>query len=177
LLWSDICSNPNGRPTKENDDEKDRKLLLDFDDLLVETFHLLNDDDGIRSKWQERFSSILVDEYQDTNPVQCEILKLLVGTNHNHGSSFWVAGDDHQAIYSFTGASVGNILNFQSMFPDSRRFILDLNYRSTPQILNACQNLIRHNVNQIHKDLQTHNSDGEDVIVLEASNEQTEALG
>jgi DNA helicase-2/ATP-dependent DNA helicase PcrA len=72
-------------------------------------------------------------------------------------SSFWVAGDDAQAIYSFTGASVGNILNFQSMFPGSRQFILDLNYRSTPQILRACQNLIQFNVKQIHKDLKTDN--------------------
>jgi DNA helicase-2/ATP-dependent DNA helicase PcrA len=83
----------------------------------------------------------------------------------------------HQAIYSFTGASVGNILNFQSMFPGSRQFILDLNYRSTPQILRACQNLIQFNVKQIHKDLKTDNPDGDDVVVLEASNEQTEALG
>ena len=159
------------------DEEKARKLLLDFDDLLFETYHLLFNNDEVRTKWQERFTSILVDEYQDTNPVQCEILKLLVESNGNHRSSFWVAGDDHQAIYSFTGASVGNILNFQSMFPKSSQFILDLNYRSTPQILQACQNLIRHNINQIHKDLQTDNPDGEDVIVLEASNEQTEALG
>ena len=159
------------------DEEKNRKLMMDFDDLLIETYHLLNENMEVQTKWQSRFSSILVDEYQDTNPVQCEILKLLIGSNGSSMSSFWVAGDDHQAIYSFTGASVGNILNFQSMFPESSQFILDLNYRSTPQILRACQNLIQHNVNQIHKDLQTNNPDGEDVIVLEASNEQTEASG
>ena len=84
-------------------------------------------------------------------------------------------GDDHQAIFSFTGASVGNILNFKSMFPESEMFILNLNYRSTPQILKACQNLIRHNTRQIEKELLTENPNGDNVIVLESSNEETEA--
>jgi DNA helicase-2/ATP-dependent DNA helicase PcrA len=159
------------------DDEKDRKLLMDFDDLLLQTYYLLRLNDEVREKWQERFSSILVDEYQDINPLQGEILKLLIRSDHSQGSSFWVAGDDHQAIYSFTGASVGNIINFQSMFPGSHQYILDLNYRSTPQILQACKNLIQHNVKQIHKELRTDNPDGDDVVVLEASNEETEALG
>lgn len=160
------------------EDTKGNKLLLDFDDLLLEAYYLLRDNDEVRSRYQGTFQSIMVDEFQDTNPVQFEILRLLIRENGNpEPSSFWVAGDDHQAIYSFTGASVGNILNFQSMFPGSRQFILDLNYRSTPQILRACQNLIKHNVKQIHKDLKTDNHDGDDVVVLEASNEQTEALG
>lgn len=160
------------------DDAKDQKLLLDFDDLLLEAFYLLRDNEEVRAKYQGTFSSILVDEFQDTNPVQFEILRLLIRDSADHDpSSFWVAGDDHQAIYSFTGASVGNILNFQSLFPGSSQFILDLNYRSTPQILRACQNLIQHNVKQIHKELKTENADGDDVIVLEASNEITESLG
>ena len=160
------------------DEAKVNKMLLDFDDLLLETYYLLRENQDIREKYQGSFQSILVDEFQDTNPVQFELLRLLIREDTEHDpSSFWVAGDDHQAIYSFTGASVGNIINFQSMFPGSRQFILDLNYRSTPQILHACQNLIRHNVKQIHKDLKTDNPDGENVIVLEASNEETEALG
>ncbi|WP_319408766.1 ATP-dependent helicase [uncultured Desulfosarcina sp.] len=160
------------------DEAKDNKMLLDFDDLLLETYYLLRENQNVREKYQGSFQSILVDEFQDTNPVQFELLRLLIREDGNPDpSSFWVAGDDHQAIYSFTGASVGNIINFQSMFPGSRQFILDLNYRSTPQILHACQNLIRHNVKQIHKDLKTDNPDGENVIVLEASNEETEALG
>jgi len=160
------------------DEAKEHKLLLDFDDLLLETYFLLRDNDEVRAKYQGSFQSILVDEFQDTNPVQFELLRLLIRENSDHDpASFWVAGDDHQAIYSFTGASVGNILNFQSMFPGSRQFILDLNYRSTPQILAACQNLIRHNVKQIHKELKTDNPDGDDVVVLEASNEETEAMG
>ena len=160
------------------DDAKGQKLLLDFDDLLLEAYYLLRDNDEVREKYQGSFQSILVDEFQDTNPVQFELLRLLIRENTGHDpSSLWVAGDDHQAIYSFTGASVGNILNFQSLFPGSHQFILDLNYRSTPQILGACQNLIQHNVKQIHKDLKTDNPDGGDVVVLEASNEETEALG
>ncbi len=163
---------------QEYDDEKERKLFLDFDDLLLETYYLLLNDIDIRSKYQSTFPSILVDEFQDINPVQFEILRLLMSDDPEKEtpSSFWVAGDDYQAIYSFTGASVGNILTFQTMFPGAEMFILQENYRSTPQILAACQNLIQHNLKQIHKELLTNNPDGEDVVVLESSNEETEAL-
>ncbi len=157
------------------DREKKKKFLMDFDDLLVETYHLLNDHPEIRDKYSERYIHLLVDEYQDTNPVQLEILKTLIN-NSNNGSSFWCAGDDWQSIYAFIGASVGNILNFNRMFEGSEIFILNLNYRSTPQILNACQNLIKYNVRKIEKTLVTNNKDGEDVIVLEASSEEGEAL-
>jgi DNA helicase-2/ATP-dependent DNA helicase PcrA len=157
------------------DREKSKKYLLDFDDLLVNAYHLLTNHPEIRSKYTERYVHLLVDEYQDTNPVQLEILKTLINGNGN-GSSFWVCGDDWQSIYAFTGASVGNILHFHRMFADSKIFILNLNYRSTPQILRACQNLIRHNERKIEKTLTTHNEDGEEVIVLEASSEDGEAL-
>ena len=160
------------------DETKAIKLLLDFDDLLLESYYLMRDNDEVRGKYQGSFQSIMVDEFQDSNPVQFELLRLLIRDNTaGDPSSFWVAGDDAQSIYSFTGASVGNILNFQTMFPGSRQFILDLNYRSTPQILRACQNLIQYNVKQIQKDLKTDNADGDDVVVLEASNEETEARG
>lgn len=156
---------------------KSKKMLMDFDDLLVETYLLLNDHADIRDKYRQTFTHTMVDEFQDTNPAQMEILKLLIGdSNNGDGSSFWVCGDDAQSIYGFTGASVGNIINFNAMFPESEQFILNLNYRSTPQILKACQNLIKHNIKQIHKDLNTHNPDGGDVIVLESSSEETEAL-
>lgn len=157
------------------DREKAKKYLMDFDDLLVESYHLLNDDPEIRDKYADRYLHLLVDEYQDTNPVQLEILKTLINGNGNE-SSFWVCGDDWQSIYAFTGASVGNILHFHRMFEDSEVFILNLNYRSTPQILNACQNLIRHNVRKIDKTLITKNASGDDVLVLEASSEEGEAL-
>ena len=160
------------------EEAKSNKMLLDFDDLLLETYWLLRDNDEVRQKYQGSFQSIMVDEFQDTNPVQFSLLRLLIRDNADDDpSSFWVAGDDAQSIYSFTGASVGNILNFQSMFPGSRQFILDLNYRSSKKILRACQNLIQFNLKQIHKDLKTDNPDGDDVVVLEASNEETEALG
>lgn len=154
------------------DELKDKRMLLDFEDLLIQSYSLLKDNQDIRRKYHEMFSSILVDEYQDTNPVQLEILKLLI----KEDSSFFVVGDDHQSIYGFAGASVGNILNFQTMFPLSKQFILDLNFRSTQKIVQACSNLAMHFKRQIHKDFRTDNVDGEDIIVLESSNENTEAL-
>jgi len=158
------------------DREKSKKMLYDFDDLLIETYRLLKEKLTVREKYREIFRHLLVDEFQDTNPVQMEILKLLIDSSHNENGSFWICGDDAQSIYGFTGASVGNIINFKSMFPESEQIILSVNYRSTPQILKACQNLIRHNQRQIHKTLETQNPDGEKIIVLESSSEITEAL-
>jgi len=156
--------------------EKAKKYLLDFDDLLLETYFLLNDNDAIREKYADRYHHILIDEFQDTNPVQLEIIKLIVDTDNDNDKSYWIAGDDWQSIYSFAGASVNNILNFQSTFSSSTLFILNINYRSTPQILKACQNLISHNVRKIEKTLKTDNQDGDEVIVLESSSEEGEAL-
>ena len=156
--------------------EKAKKYLLDFDDLLLETYFLLNDHEEIRNKYAGRYHHILIDEFQDTNPVQLEIIKLIVDTDNDHDKSYWIAGDDWQSIYSFAGASVNYILNFQSTFHSSTLFILNINYRSTPQILKACQNLISHNVRKIEKTLKTDNQDGDEVIVLESSSEEGEAL-
>jgi len=156
--------------------EKAKKYLLDFDDLLLETYFLLNNNNAVREKYAGRYHHILIDEFQDTNPVQLEIIKLIVDTENDHDKSYWIAGDDWQSIYSFAGASVNNILNFQSTFSSSRLFILNINYRSTPQILKACQNLISHNVRKIEKTLKTDNPEGDEVIVLESSSEEGEAL-
>lgn len=156
--------------------EKAKKYLLDFDDLLLETYFLLNENDAVREKYVNRYHHVLVDEFQDTNPVQLEIIKLIIDQSNRDGRSYWIAGDDWQSIYSFAGASVNNILNFQSTFQQSKLFILNVNYRSTPQILNACQNLISHNVRKIEKTLKTDNPQGDDVIVLESSSEEGEAL-
>ena len=157
------------------DREKAKKFLLDFDDLLFEVYQLFSSHSAIKDKYSERFQHVLVDEFQDTNPVQLELLKCLISSSAN-GGSFWVCGDDWQSIYSFTGASIGNILNFSTSFEGSRVFILNLNYRSTPQIFKACQNLIQHNVRKIDKLLKTENEAGDQVIVLEASNEEGEGI-
>ena len=157
------------------DQKKSKKLLLDFDDLLFEVYNILNDREEVRFKYSQIYNHILVDEYQDTNPAQMEILRLLI-ENSNEGSSFFVVGDDWQSIYAFTGATLANILNFERMFPNSKQFILHRNYRSTPQILKACMNLIQHNVRKIEKTLESQNEDGDQVIVLESSNEEGEAL-
>ena len=156
------------------DAEKKKKMLLDFDDLLVQTHKLLSENPEVREKYQSIFRHLLVDEFQDTNPAQYSILKLLMDGSTN-GASFWVCGDDYQAIYAFTGASVANILNFKKTFPKSQEFILSVNYRSTPQIISACQNLISHNVRRIEKSMETRNKSGEDVVVLDCLSEEDEA--
>ena len=154
--------------------EKRQKGLKDFDDLLTQTHELLAADGNVLDKYRSTFQHILVDEFQDTNPAQMAILRQLV--NGKNGGSFWICGDDWQSIYAFTGASVGNILNFDKAFPKAARFVLNTNYRSTPQILAACQNLINHNIRKIDKTLATHNPAGENVVLLIATNEENEAF-
>jgi DNA helicase-2/ATP-dependent DNA helicase PcrA len=121
------------------------------------------------------FKHLLVDEFQDTNPAHMEVIRLLLNED-GQGTSFWVCGDDWQSIYGFNGASVGNILNFKALFPGSQEFILSENYRSTPEILTACQNLISYNQRKIEKVLTTKNSNGDQVMVLESQSEEDEAL-
>jgi len=154
--------------------EKTNSFLMDFNDLIIEACELLRNNPEIQEKYQQTHRHILVDEFQDTNPAQAEILNLLVSRAKD--SSFYVTGDDWQAIFNFIGASVGNLLNFQRTFPGSKQFILDMNYRSTPQILTACFNLIQHNVRKIDKSLLTENPDGQAVLVIDASNEDDEAI-
>ena len=115
-----------------------RSGLVDFAELLLRAHELWLQHPELLAHYQQRFQHILVDEFQDINPIQSEILKILVN-NQKEGTSFWVCGDDWQSIYAFTGASVSNILNFRDMFPAAEQMILNLNYRSTPQILRACQ--------------------------------------
>jgi DNA helicase-2/ATP-dependent DNA helicase PcrA len=100
------------------DRRKASKMLMDFDDLLVNAYQLLKSDDTVRQKYREIFRHLLVDEFQDSNPIQFELMKLLLPSDNGNDSSFWICGDDAQSIYGFTGASVGNILNFKSMFPE-----------------------------------------------------------
>lgn len=153
---------------------KKQKLLKDFNDLLLDTFYLLSGDDHIREKYHNTYQHILVDEYQDVFPLQAEVIKLLIYNGKR--TSFWVCADDCQSIYSFTGASVGNILNFDKVFPDCKQFLLDINYRSTPEILNVCQKLIDNNLKKIDKKLKTNNPSGSEPVVIEAVNEDDEAI-
>ncbi|MDA3789154.1 MAG: ATP-dependent helicase [Desulfobacula sp.] len=159
--------------TYEND--KHTKLLMDFNDLLVETLALLKNNKEVKKKYQNTYKHTLVDEFQDTNPAQLHILNELIDTL-NKDSSFWACGDDWQSIFSFTGASVGNILNFNKNFKNSKQFILDMNYRSSPQILEVCQNLISHNTKKIEKTLRTNNPSGDEIVIIEASNEEDEGI-
>lgn len=159
------------------EEDKAKKMYLDFNDLLMEADTLLTDSREVRERYQHTYRHVLVDEFQDTNPSQMRVITLLVGEiNDQDNASFWVSGDDQQSIYSFTGASIGNILNFTRNFPGSRQFVLDINYRSTPEILKACQRLIKHNVRKIEKQLRTNNPSGSDVMIISAANEEDEAV-
>lgn len=145
---------------------------MDFDDLLVHTYLLLRDHDDVRQKYVDRFRYILVDEYQDTNYAQQEIVLLLA---HEHGR-LCVVGDDAQSIYSFRGANIDNILNFQKMFVGARLFKLEQNYRSTQLIVQAANSLIRKNEKQIHKDVFSKNEEGERLILKPAYSDKEEAI-
>jgi len=175
MYQGDITMMSIGHVYMTYEESKRKNLQLDLNDLLMETYKLLKEDKSIRKKYQDQYSHILVDEFQDTNPAQMGILRLLV-SGRNGNTSFFVVGDDWQSIYAFTGASVGNILNFNEMFRNARQFILNMNYRSTPQILDVCQKLIAHNTRKIEKTLRTENQKGDGVSVIAGVNEEDEAL-
>ncbi len=129
---------------------------LDFDDLLVKTVQLLDTQPDVRENYQERFRYIMVDEYQDTNTVQFKLVSLLAGKYRN----LCVVGDDDQSIYKFRGANIRNILDFEKEFPDARVIRLEQNYRSTGNILNAANEVIRNNKGRKDKTLWTENGEG-----------------
>jgi len=139
-----------------------RTDVMDFDDLLVNTFILLNQHRDVLDKYQHQFQYILVDEYQDTNHVQHEIVRLLAEAHRR----ICVVGDDAQSIYSFRGANVDNILNFQSVFEGTKLFKLEQNYRSTQTIVMAANSLIEKNKRQIHKEVYSKNATGEALPVI-----------
>lgn len=130
---------------------------MDFDDLLMNTFLLFRDHDDIRQKYAQKFKYILVDEYQDTNKVQVSIVQQLAQGNQH----VCVVGDDYQSIYSFRGANIDNILSFQKRFPKTRLCKLERNYRSTQNIVNAANSLMKHNRRQINKTVYSEESQGE----------------
>ena len=145
---------------------------MDFDDLLVYTYMLLKNHEDIRQKYIERFQYVLVDEYQDTNYAQQEIVVLLT---KEHGR-VCVVGDDAQSIYSFRGANIDNILDFQKQYDGARLSKLEQNYRSTQLIVQAANSLIRHNERQIPKDVFSENEHGEKLILKPAYSDKEEAI-
>ena len=145
---------------------------MDFDDLLMLTFQLFRDHEKIRQKYAGRFDYILVDEYQDTNHVQMSIVMQLC----KEKLRVCAVGDDSQSIYSFRGANIDNILNYQKQLPGTQLFKLEQNYRSTQTIVEAANSLIHHNRNQIQKEVFSKNDKGEKIQYKPAYSDKEEAL-
>ena len=145
---------------------------MDFDDILMLTFQLFREHEDIRKKYSDRFDYILVDEYQDTNHVQMSIVMQLC----REKLRVCAVGDDSQSIYSFRGANIDNILNYQKQLPDTKLFKLEQNYRSTQTIVEAANSLIKHNCNQIPKDVYSKNAKGEKIQYKPAYSDKEEAV-
>ena len=145
---------------------------MDFDDLLTLTYQLFREHVDIRHKYAARFDYVLVDEYQDTNHVQMSIVMQLCQEKQR----VCAVGDDSQSIYSFRGANIDNILNYQRQFQGTRLFKLEQNYRSTQTIVEAANSLIKHNRNQIPKDVFSENAKGEKIQYKPAYSDKEEAV-
>lgn len=145
---------------------------MDFDDLLVLTYRLLNEHEEVRQKYIGHFNYVLVDEYQDTNYVQQCIVWLLTKDHRR----ICVVGDDAQSIYGFRGANIDNILNFQQLYEDAKLFKLEQNYRSTQRIVQAANSLIKHNERQIPKEVFSKNEEGNKLIFKPVYSDKEEAV-
>ncbi len=169
-----MASTPPDQKAAQVYQELERRLraanAMDFDDLLVRALELLRDHPEVLAKYQERFTYISVDEYQDTNHVQYEIANLLAAAHHN----LMVVGDDDQSIYSWRGADIQNILDFEKDFPDARVVKLEQNYRSTGNILSAANAVVAHNSKRKDKRLFTAAGDGDKIQAYQASDERDE---
>lgn len=148
-----------------------KNSAVDFDDLLFLTARLLRHDEAVQADLQRRFSYVLIDEYQDTNHAQFVIAHALAAAHQN----ICVVGDPDQSIYGWRGANISNILDFEQHYADATVIKLGQNYRSTPQILQAADGLIRHNTQRRHKDLWTANPDGPPIRLVKLENEEQEA--
>ena len=144
---------------------------MDFDDLLLYTFLLFDKAEEVRKKYAQRFRYILVDEYQDTNYAQHAIVNLLTKDNHH----ICVVGDDAQSIYSFRGANIDNILQFNRQYPEAITLKLERNYRSTQNIVDAANSIIRHNKEQIEKTVFSENEKGDKILLMPSSSDKVEA--
>ena len=155
--------------------EYQRRLLaaaaMDFDDLLMRTSELFRQHGDVLDHWRQRFGHVLVDEYQDTNPVQNDLV-LMLGEDHRQVT---VVGDSDQSVYAFRGADIRNILEFEEAFPDATVVVLEQNYRSTQSILDAANAVIAKNVGRKPKDLWTDKGSGERIVRYHADDESDEA--
>lgn len=153
--------------------ERELKQLnaVDFDDLLILAVRGLQENPDIQKEWQRRFRFIMVDEFQDTNHLQMQLLRLLVGPEQN----VCVVGDDDQSIYGWRGADITNILDFERFFPNPTVIKLEENYRSTNRILRLANSLIRHNVNRREKTLWSSRGEGEKIRLVSMPDAETEA--
>lgn len=147
-----------------------KAAAMDFDDLLLNMYRLLDEFPDVLYKYQRRFLFILVDEYQDTNYVQYAILRKLAANNEN----ICVVGDDAQSIYAFRGANIQNILNFKNDYPDVTVYKLEQNYRSTKTIVKAANGVIIHNKDQIFKEIWTVNEEGSRISLIKAATDSEE---
>ncbi|RDU57492.1 ATP-dependent helicase [Helicobacter sp. MIT 99-5507] len=146
--------------------------MLDFDDLLLVTYEILDSNPSLASEISDRYKYIMVDEYQDTNDLQYKLLQKLCKEHSN----ICVVGDDDQSIYSWRGANINNILDFTKQFSDAKVIKLEQNYRSTTQILEVANNLIKNNEKRLGKKLISVTGNGKDVEILESIDERIEAL-
>ena len=144
---------------------------FDFDDLLVKPIQLFEQHPLVLERWQDRFRYIMIDEYQDTNKAQYQVSAMLASKHRN----LCVVGDDAQSIYSFRGADITNILEFETTYPDAVRIALERNYRSTGMILKCADSVIKQNVKQLAKTLYTKNEAGDPITVYEHFDEREEA--
>lgn len=156
---------------KEYQNQLKKNNALDFDDLIMKTVQLFESNSEVLNYYQERFKYILVDEYQDTNTAQFKLISLLAGKYRN----LCVVGDDDQSIYKFRGANIGNILNFEKSYSGAKVIKLEQNYRSSQSILNAANEVIRHNRGRKDKTLWTANEEGPLVQFKQFENASEEA--
>ncbi len=156
---------------KEYENRLKETNSLDFDDLLLKVNQIFNSYPDILAKWKQRFSHILVDEFQDTNDVQYSLVKHLVGKENN----LFVVGDPDQTIYTWRGANVNLILNFEHDFKDALTVILDKNYRSSQNILDVSNKLISHNKKRLEKNMSANNGMGEAVVTMNFYRAEEEA--
>jgi len=157
------------------DDQCQREGVVDFAELLLRTYELLSRNQPLREHYQQRFRHILVDEFQDTNNLQYNWLKLMSGHGSQYGGALFAVGDDDQSIYAFRGANVGNMSSFEHEYQVKNLIKLEQNYRSHGHILDAANMLIANNSRRLGKNLRTDAGHGEPVRVYEASSDLQEA--